>query len=238
MRWVLSLLQPIQPDMKFIRNLAIYYIVLGALCGLTFAFFGFFWIGVVGLILLAGYYLSKYLFKVDVLLPSLPAGLKKFIAILLIALPFITIAGIEFYYHRPFKQIILLPNDYQGLVVVAYDEANAGNNTWQDGYRLLKVDKQGVAKTSFTMPKHIVATLDETHISYAGNPGNSFPIAYHAPANGQKQITAYMVDFTDNYQIYVITNNFDQYFLPNSSNELKPEAEKKLAALMNAANLH
>ncbi|MBS7563527.1 hypothetical protein KHS38_03835 [Mucilaginibacter sp. Bleaf8] len=218
--------------MKFLRNLAIYYIVLGLLCGVTFALFGFFWIGVVGLVLLAAYYIAKYFFKVEAILPGLSKWAKRLLSAFLILLPILTLTGIELYYHRSFKQLIVIPDNYEGLVIVAYENGQVNNEAWQDGYRLIKADSRGLAKTSFEMPEHIVATLSETRICYTGNLSKSLPIEYHAPVNHQNEPTAYMVDFTDNYQIYVITSDFNNFFVPQSSNELKAEVDKKLSSIM------
>jgi hypothetical protein len=220
--------------MSRVRNIAIYYIVFGIICAISFVYFDFYWIAVIGVLLLLYYYVAKYVFKVRELKGGLSKTATNIISILLIVLPPLSLLGIELYYHRPFKQKIVVPENYEGVVVVGYGSERIKKQEWDDGYRFIKVDKQGLGETGFKIPEFIGGTLDETIIYYNNDFNHSIPVLSSDPLNNDTTKTsAYIVDFTDDYQIYILTKNYKKYFIANTYNKPDSIARQKITVALN-----
>ena len=220
--------------MTRLRNIAIYYIVFGIICAISFVFFDFYWIAIVGALVLLYYYVAKYLFKVQKAQPGLSKSAVNIISIFFIALPPLSLLGIELYYHRPFKQKIVVPENYEGVVVVGYGNENKAKEEWDNGYRLIKVGDGGLAETSFKIPGFISGTLDETLIYYNTNLNKPIPVLSSDPLNNDTtKINAYIVDFTDEYQVYVLTKNYKKFFIANTYNKPDSVAQQKITSALN-----
>lgn len=179
------------------------------------------------------YYVAKYVFKVNVQ-TGLSKGAVNIISIFFIVLPPLTLLGIELYYHRSFKQKILIPKNYEGVVVVGFGLEKSGKAEWDNGYRLIKVNNEGLAATRFTIPQFIGGTLDATIIYYSNDLNSSMPVLSSDPLNNDTtKANAYIVDFTDEYQVYVVTKNYRKYFVANTYNKPDSIAERKIALALN-----
>ena len=220
--------------MTRVRNIAIYYIVFGIVCAISFVFFDFYWIAIAGVLLLIYYYVAKYVFKVQELKGGLSKTAINVISIFFIVLPPLSLLGIELYYHRPFKQKIVVPENYEGVVVVGYGSERIKKQEWDDGYRLIKVDKHGLGETGFKIPEFIGGTLDETVIYYNNHLNHPIPVLSSDPQNNDTTKTsAYIVDFTDDYQVYILTKNYKKYFLANTYNKPDSIAGQKITVALN-----
>jgi energy-coupling factor transporter transmembrane protein EcfT len=222
------------PNMNRVRNIAIYYIVFGVICAVSFVFFDFYWIAVIGVLVLIYYYVAKYIFKVRELKGGISKTAVNIISMFFIVLPPLSLLGIELYYHRPFKQKIVVPKNYEGVVVVGYGAGNIKKEQWDNGYRLINVDNGGLAKTKFKIPKFISGTLDATLIYYNNDLNNPIPVLSSDPLNNDTTKTsAYIVDFTDEYQVYILTKNYKKFFVANTYNKPDSIAEQKITIALN-----
>lgn len=197
-------------------------------------FFDFYWIAVIGVLLLLYYYVAKYVFKVRELRGGLSKTVTNIISILLIVFPPLSLLGIKLYYHRPFKQKIVIPENYEGVVVVGYGSERIKKQEWDDGYRLIKVDKHGLGETGFKISEFIGGTLDETVIYYNNHLNHPIPVLSSDPQNNDTTKTsAYIVDFTDDYQVYILTKNYKKYFIANTYNKPDSIAGQKITVALN-----
>lgn len=223
--------------MKRLRNIAFYYIVFGALCALSFIFFDFLWVGVIGIVLLLFYYLTRYMFKVQAIFPGLSKNTVTTLSIFFVLLPPLSLVSAELYYHRPFKQIITIKPNYEGVIVVAYGSNKHVNNTYYNGYRLIQTNNTGTAQTSFKIPNYISSPVEHTIISVENNKDTQIPILYSDPANNDTQtLRAYLIDYTNDYQTYVVTKNYRKFFKPNSFNEPNKATELRVSAVLDSLN--
>jgi hypothetical protein len=51
---------------------------------------------------------------------------------------------------RPFRQTVLVPAGYRGLVVIGYDAPHGQPEAWDEGGRLIRLSAHGTAATRFT----------------------------------------------------------------------------------------
>ncbi|WP_158977558.1 hypothetical protein [Cellulophaga sp. L1A9] len=151
--------------MKRLRNTGIYYLIFGILLAVSYVFSNLWPISILGVLLLLIFLVLKYFFKEASFIFSWNKRALQLLDVLLIALPFIYVALISWYVWRPYRQTIILPNTYQGIVAVKYNEANGQDEIWTSsffglcGSRLIKVDTSGIARTSSTFHNNSVPLL-------------------------------------------------------------------------------
>ena len=176
--------------MKRLRNIAVYYIVLGILCLCSFWLYGFWPLAIIGFILLCIYIFLRFVCGIKNI--QFKTSKSKFFIwdIFLYLHPIILIVSILLYLTKPFKQVIVLPKDYEGVVVIKYDQTNGQPKLWIDnflgfgGYRLIKVNKDGFAKTQFKYEDKYVpimgtesgVTLEGMKIYYENDSNNEIPL--------------------------------------------------------------
>ncbi len=142
-------------NMKRLRNIAIYYIILGILLMLSFWFFKLWKLSIIGVLLLIIYFILRYLFGVKTIPNNLSKSKLLFFDLFFYVHPILIVALIWWYTAKPFKQIILLPQGYTGIVVIDYDRKDGQEKKWMNsflgigGSRLIKIDTNGYAKTQF-----------------------------------------------------------------------------------------
>ncbi len=177
--------------MKKLRNIAIYYIVLGLLCGTVFWWwlFGLWRLAVVGVVLGALYLFLRFVWGLKTNTDEQPKNKLIIWDILFYAHPILLIALVLWYVEKPFNQTIVLPKEYEGVVVIDYDRESGQPkeriNTFLGlgGSRLIKVNKKGYAKTQFkvedifvpTFGSHSGATLKGLQIFYENDLENEIP---------------------------------------------------------------
>lgn len=221
--------------MKRLRNIAFYYIIFGALCALSFIFFDFLWVGVIGVALLLFYYVARYIFKAQTIFPGVSKNTVTTLSILFVLLPPLSLLGAELYYHRPFKQMITVTPNYEGVIIVEYGSNKQVNNTYYNGYRLIQANSTGTAQTSFKIPGYISSPVENTLISVENNKSAQIPILYSDPANNDIQtLRAYLIDYTNDYQTYVVTKNYRKFFKPNSFNEPNKATELRISVVLDS----
>lgn len=177
--------------MKKLRNIAIYYIVLGLLCGTVFWWylFGLWRLAVIGTILGVVYLFLRFVLGLRAVAVERPN--KKLIVwdVFFYLHPIILIICFLWYVDKPFNQTIVLPISYEGIVVIEYDRKDGQPKEWINtflglgGSRLIKVNKNGYAKTQFkvedlyvpTFGSHSGATLKGLQIFYENDLENEIP---------------------------------------------------------------
>lgn len=161
--------------MKRLRNIAIYYVVLGILCFCSFWLYGFWKLTIIGVVLLIIYFLLRSVFKIN----SIPFNTSKSKLIVwdcfLYLLPVLFIVFSFWYLTRPFNQTIVVPKGYEGVVTIEYDQKDGQPKEWIGesfgigGSRLIKVDNNGKAKTQFGYEdKYIPLIGTYSQVSLAG----------------------------------------------------------------------
>ncbi|KGK29644.1 hypothetical protein EL45_13700 [Cellulophaga sp. E6(2014)] len=114
----------------------------------------------------------KYFFKEASFAFSWNKRALQLLDVLLIALPFIYVALISWYVWRPYRQTVILPNNYEGIVAVKYNVVNSQDEIWTSsffglcGSRLIKVDTSGIARTSFKFHDNSVPLLGIKQMNY------------------------------------------------------------------------
>lgn len=112
-------------SMKNLRNVSIYYIIVGILCALSFVFFSLGIFAFLGLILLITYWVLKYL-KIDRDHFIRNAKLRFFVVAISYLLPLLWYASISLYGSiRQYK--VFVPNNFDGVVTLPYIENNDSN---------------------------------------------------------------------------------------------------------------
>ena len=158
--------------MKRLRNTGIYYLFFGVLLALSFVFTNLWPIAIVGFLLLILFFILKYIFRKSVVQTSLNKRKLQLWDFFLIIFPFIYVILISWYVWRPYRQTIILPNSYKGIVAIKYDEIKAQNEIWTNtffglcGSRLIKVDTSGVARTSFKFHNNSIPILGIKQLNY------------------------------------------------------------------------
>ena len=156
--------------MKRLRNVEIYSIIFGLLLMIGFIFTNLWPIGILGGIVLITYYVLKYGFKKK----RIPHATKPQLVVLdvfLVLFPFLYVILALWYVWRPYKQAIVLPDKYEGIVVVQYDRPEGQEKKWIGGFlgiggsRLIMVDSTGMAKSQFTYHYNAIPFLGlyQTH---------------------------------------------------------------------------
>ncbi len=175
--------------MKRLRNIAIYYIVLGILCFCSFWLYGFWKLAIIGVVLLIIYFLFRFVFKVKKI--SFSASKNQFIVwdCFLYLFPILFIAFSFWYLTRPFNQVIVLPKGYEGIIKIEYNQKDGQPKEWigeslgMGGSRVIKVDRNGKAKTQFAyedkyiplIGTHSQVSLEGLKIYYENNLKEEIP---------------------------------------------------------------
>lgn len=162
--------------MKRLRNTAIYYIVFGILLALSFAFFKLWPIALVGIALLVVYVVLRFAFHTKQLPRVFTKEQLPYWDWFLGLSPFLYAALSLWYVWRPYRQTIILPQDYEGVVAVQYDKPNGQPKKWTTGFlkicpsRLIEVDSTGIAETQFTFHHNTIPLLGlyQTHHNRGG----------------------------------------------------------------------
>ncbi|AIY14176.1 hypothetical protein [Cellulophaga baltica] len=158
--------------MKRLRNTGIYYLIFGILLAVSYVFSNLWPISILGVLLLSIFLVLKYFFKEASFAFSWNKRALQLLDILLIALPFIYVALISWYVWRPYRQTVILPNNYEGIVAVKYNVVNSQDEIWTSsffglcGSRLIKVDTSGIARTSFKFHDNSVPLLGIKQMNY------------------------------------------------------------------------
>ena len=165
--------------MKRLRNIGLYYIgltvfsVLLSLWGALMLFIPLLPFGAIGIICVVLYvflkrshknqtskknkWIEKYSGKID-------SGLYL--------LPFLFYAAVIWYADRPYRQTVVLPEGYEGVVAVQYDKPNGQPKKWTTGFlkiwpsRLIEVDSTGIAETQFTFHHNAIPLLGSEQTYY------------------------------------------------------------------------
>lgn len=141
--------------MKRLRNTAIYYIFFGVLLAVSFIFSLLWGFSIIGIFLLFIYLFLKYILKVEKFPNPLSKRQTKFLNFFLIIFPFLIVAIIYLSISKPYKQKIILPSDYEGIVVIEYNQENGSAKEWSknslgfNSYRIIRVDTTGIGRTQF-----------------------------------------------------------------------------------------
>ncbi len=217
--------------MKSLKYIAIYYILLGIACLFIYSLFGLCRVSIVGVLLLFVYYILKHYYEIKEFPVKIPKAVSFLLTVFFVLLPFIVVIGIQLYYERPYKQIILLPDAYEGPVVLLYDKAKGQQKIWKDGYRIIKVDSNGLGCTQFKPEENRVGSLEGIKVYLRNDLTHELKVLYYDDKtmlsdSVNKKQAWYVVNFSDYRNEFIITSDYNKYFKPNTDNELKDELKK------------
>ncbi|SFZ83862.1 hypothetical protein [Tenacibaculum maritimum] len=151
--------------MKRLRNIGIYYTVFGFLLMISFIFTNLWRISIIGIALLLIYFILKTVYKKNRIETKLTKQQLQLWDFSLVILPFIYVLLASWYVWRPYKQTIILPQNYEGVVAIQYDRPNGQKEKWTGGFlgigasRIIKVDTTGIAKTQFKFHNNAIPFL-------------------------------------------------------------------------------
>lgn len=204
---------------------------------ISFVFTNLWRISIVGIALLLFYFFLKIVYKKKEIVTRLTKEQLQFWNFILIILPFIYILSVSWYVWRPYNQTIILPEKYEGVVVVQYDRPDGQSKKWTGGFlgigasRIIEVDSTGIAKTKFKFHNNAIPFLGakQTHHNKGGlkiyykNDLNNEIIKgadgkYSTYENKVKELPSLYFEGTDFYyplMIFVVTKseNYNNYFL-------------------------
>ncbi len=150
--------------MKRFRNISIYYIIFGVLCALSYVAFQLWRILIPGVILFVVFLILRFVFRIKKLPPKLTKSQSLYVSIFLYALPILFTIWVYWYTERPFRQTIIIPENYEGVVAIKYGQED-GQRQWTGGFlgigasRLIKVDTFGIAFSQFKFHKNSINYL-------------------------------------------------------------------------------
>ncbi|MCG8776353.1 hypothetical protein [Tenacibaculum finnmarkense] len=151
--------------MKRLRNIGIYYAVFGILLMISFIFTNLWRISIIGIILLLVYFFLKIVCKKKKIVTKLTKQQLQLWDFILVILPFVYVLLASWYVWRPYKQTIILPKNYEGVVAIQYDRPNGQKEKWTGGFlgigtsRVIEVDNTGIAKTQFKFHNNAIPFL-------------------------------------------------------------------------------
>ena len=151
--------------MKRLRNTGIYYTIFGILLAVSFIFFKLWRIAIVGILLLLVYVILRFLFGIKKVETNLNKLQLEYLDAILGAFPVFYVILTMMYISRPYRQAVVLPAGYEGVVAVQYDKPNGQEEKWIGGFlgigasRLIEVDSTGIAETQFKFLKNAVRHL-------------------------------------------------------------------------------
>ncbi len=184
---------------KPLRNIATIYAVLVA----TWNVARLLWMGDIMMILLMGpLFLALYLayrYRQDT------QGTLKTIVLhfVMYAHPVLLTMSVFYYLTMPYRQTIILPKGYEGLVVIQYDEPK-GSKEYTGGFLgigrswLIKADRNGWAKTQHKYSDRHIPILDAS--SWNNNYLEDAKIYYEGDLNTQIPVSNYSFNPTEDYR--------------------------------------
>lgn len=140
--------------MKRLRNISIYYIIFGVLCALSYVAFQLWRILIPGVFLFVLFLILRFIFRIKTLPSELTKNQSLYVRVFLYALPILFTIWVNWYTERPFRQTIIIPENYEGIIALQYGQHD-GQKQWTGGFlgigasRLIKVDTFGIAFTQF-----------------------------------------------------------------------------------------
>jgi len=226
--------------MKRLRNIAIYYIIFGVLCFVSFFASKLWPIALVGIFLFLIFLILRFIFNIKTLPIKLTKKQSGYIKTSLYLLPFIFSFWAFWYIGRPYRQTIIIPKNYEGVVAIKYGQKD-GQKQWTSGFlgfgasRLIKVDSTGIAKTQFVYHNNDITFLGISKPNYSGGikiyfendlkfkiPIQTYPMSdtdemYFERKVKQNEPVGYFEDEVDSPPliIFVITkpSNYYKYFM-------------------------
>ena len=144
-----------------------YYLVIGLLSTVSLIFFQLWRVSILGLVLLAIHYLYARRLR-----PIEPVDSKKgWLWILDVAaygFPFALLVFIFAYHYRSFNHGVVLPQGYEGIVEVLYDDPNGVEPQKVAGWLglgteyLIMADENGIARTRLAYPNNALPFMGVT----------------------------------------------------------------------------
>ncbi|MFM2375488.1 MAG: hypothetical protein RLZZ165_585, partial [Bacteroidota bacterium] len=116
--------------MEKLRNIAIYYIILGIVLLLSFVFFQLWRLSIIGIALLLIYLVLRYLFRVKSFPVRWSEEKMRIWNVFFYLHPLLLVVSILWYVYRPFHQSVVLPRNYEGLVVIDYGQPDGQEKNW------------------------------------------------------------------------------------------------------------
>ncbi|MCG8713901.1 hypothetical protein [Tenacibaculum finnmarkense] len=232
--------------MKRLRNIGIYYAVFGILLMISFIFTNLWRISIIGIILLLVYFFLKIVCKKKKIVTKLTKQQLQFWDFILVILPFIYILLVSWYVWRPYNQTIILPRNYEGIVVIQYDRSYGQSEKWVGGFlgigasRIIEVDSTGTAKTQFKFHNNAIPFLGLKQ-TYHNRGGLKIyyendlwceikKVSFFEWENNRNKECVYFTGF-DYYPliIFVITKpkNYDNYFINKDEKNILQEKYNK-----------
>ncbi|MCF6350653.1 MAG: hypothetical protein L3J23_06420 [Flavobacteriaceae bacterium] len=237
--------------MKRLRNISIYYIIFGVLCAISFIYFQLWRILIPGVALLIIFLILRFIFRIKTLPPKLNKTQSLYVSVFLYALPILFIFWVSWYGERPFRQTIIIPENYEGVIAIQYGQYD-GQRQWTGGFlgigasRLIKVDTFGIAFTQFKYHNNNLDFLN-TRAPRLNNgleiyfkndlksdiPYKEYPKSINFKNDFEKAVekgksVAYFTEFnTPPLMIFVVTkpSNYHKYFM--TEKEMIEEYRKK-----------
>ena len=223
--------------MKRLKNISIYYIIFGVLCALSFVAFQLWRILILGVILFVLFLILRFIFRIKELPPKLTKKQSLYMSFFLYALPFLFTFWIFWYVGRPFKQTIIIPENYEGVVAIVYGQED-GQRQWTGGFfgigasRLIKVDTLGVAFTQFKFHNTSIDFLDinqdtynnglkiyfkndlENKIPYKEYPKSNYKNSFEIQSEKGLPV-AYMIESNPPFVLFIVSipSNYYKYFM-------------------------
>lgn len=151
--------------MKRLKNTGIYYTIFGILLAISFVFFQLWRISILGIFLLVIYFFLKFVFNKKEIVTKLNKKQLKNIDFFLIISPILYVILTLWYVWRPYKQSIILPKDYEGIVAIQYERPDGQPYKWIGGFlgigasRLIEVDSTGIVETQFKFHHNAISFL-------------------------------------------------------------------------------
>jgi hypothetical protein len=238
--------------MKKLRNISIYYIVLGILLFCSFWFSQLWRLSIIGIVLFFIYFILRFIFKVKTFQVHWSKNKMRLWDTFLYLHPILLVISIICYVYRPFNQTVILPKNYEGVVVIDYDISDGQEENWtgtflgMGGSRLIKADKNGYAKTKFKYDDISIPILDiegnnyndlgNIKIYYENNLNKEIPQyqgndEFYTNDLYQKYkknnfAVAYSTDLSDVRNVFVVCKDKDYYNYFYTEKEIK-EINKK-----------
>src|SRR5690625_537647 len=188
--------------MKRLRNLGIYYILIGIALTVSFVFFQLWRIAIIGVLFISTYFILKYIFKVRLIPSQFNQNHLRYLDWFYVVSPFLIIFITLWFLNRPYRQNIILPEDYEGVVAVQYNQENGQDKKWAGGFwgigghRIIDVDSTGMAKTQFKFMNNTIPFFGINHNDFNVK---GLKIVYES--NLEKEIVKNANGYSDNTYI-------------------------------------
>lgn len=158
--------------MKRLRNVGIYYTLFGIGLLLSFVYALLWPISLLGIALFLLFLILRFGFKKKRFPIKITEVQLRYWDLFLIAFPFFYVGLINWYVSRPYRQTVILPAGYEGVVAVQFDKPNGQAKNWTGGFlgicasRSIKVDSTGVAETQFKFINYSIPWLGLEQVEY------------------------------------------------------------------------